>query len=581
MPVARTLKERRWIVEPRFAGAELLARRLGTSPLVAQLLHNRGVGEVEPGEAFLNPSLSQLHDPSLLIGADRAARRIAKAVANDEPIVLYGDYDVDGITGVAILHACLRMVGARVSHYVPHRLEEGYGLNSEAVAKLIADGMKLLVTVDCGVTAVEPVAQAKAAGVEVIITDHHTLGPELPDAMAIVHPDLPGQDYPNPHLAGAGVAFKLAWQVARQICGNDRVDEPMRDFLLDATCMAALGTIADVVPLVGENRAIAVHGLRGLPASKRPGIRALLEASNLGESKLDAYHVGFVLAPRLNACGRMGHADLAIELLTEAEAPRCAEIAAYLNQQNTQRQKTERGISEEAAAMVAAAGMDADERRSIVLAGADWHGGVIGIVASRLVDRFRRPTVLVAFNGDGIGQGSGRSVAGFNLYDALAACGEHLESFGGHAMAAGVRVRRDRVEAFAEAFEQYAREHLAQDMIQPTLRIDAEARLGSIDHNLAAHVQRLAPFGQGNPSPLVAVRGCRLLGPPKRMGRSGNTVSLMLGQNGSRMRAVGFGMGELADRLAGVNEIDVACEPTINRFNGRVNVELILRDVGW
>ncbi|HUS90812.1 MAG TPA: single-stranded-DNA-specific exonuclease RecJ [Phycisphaerae bacterium] len=570
----------RWVLAPPFDGAEAMARRLGVAPLVAQVLANRGLTDVEAAKAFLAPKLSDLHDPLLLPGVVPAAERIARAVAAGERIVIYGDYDVDGMTAVAILHACLRMLGARAEFYVPHRLDEGYGVNTEAVRKIVADGAELIVTVDCGISAAGPLRQATDAGVDVIVTDHHSPPEVLPDVVAVVHPRVPGSEYPNADLSGAGVAFKLAWQVARAVCGRDRVDEPMRNFLLDATCLAALGTIADVVPLVGENRSLATYGLRGLPETTHPGLRALLEAADLTGTKLDAYHVGFLLAPRLNACGRMGHARLAVELLTDAAPDRCRSIAQYLNQQNAERQKVERAIAAEAVEMVVARGLDAPEHRIIVLASEDWHGGVIGIVASRLVDRFGRPAILVAFNGDG-GQGSGRSVPGFHMRDALAACSEHLVSFGGHAMAGGIRIERDRIEAFAEAMGAYARQNLRAEDLTACLNLDAEATLASLSYATASHVARMAPFGQGNPEPVVAVRSCQVVGPPRRMGRGGGTASVVLAQNGAKLRAVGFGMGDLADHLVGIHTVDVAAVPRLNTFRGATNVELELKDVAW
>lgn len=570
----------RWVVAGPFGRAEDLARRLGTTPLVAQVLANRGMTEVDAARQFLNPRLSDLHDPALLPGISAAADRIARAVRDGEKMVIYGDYDVDGMTAVAILHACLRMLGAEADFYVPHRLDEGYGVNAEAVSKIVADGAQLLITVDCGISAVEPLRAAADAGVDVIVTDHHSLPDELPEVTAIVHPRAPGGAYPNGDLAGAGVAFKLAWQVARTVCGRDRVDEPMRDFLLDATCLAALGTIADVVPLLGENRSLATFGLRGLPATKHPGLRALLEASGLTGEKLDAYHVGFLLAPRLNACGRMGHARLAVELLTRASPERAKSIAEYLNQQNAERQRIERAIAAEAAEMVVSGGLDDPDNRVIVLASQDWHGGVIGIVASRMVDRFSRPTILVAFNGEG-GQGSGRSIPHFHMRDALAACSRHLKSFGGHAMAGGLRIERDRIEPFARAMGDYAREHIPPERLTPSLAIDAETTLRALSYTAAEHVTRLAPFGEGNPPPVVAARNCRLISAPRRMGRNGDTVSLLLGQDDSRIRAVGFGMGDLVDHLAGIHVVDVAGMPTLNHFRGRTSVELQLKDVLW
>ena len=570
---------RRWDIAPPYDGADDLARHLHTSPLVAQMLHNRGLGNPTAGEAFLNPKLADLHPPESLDGCVQAARRIARAVADNEKILVYGDYDVDGITGVTILQSLLRMVGAEPDFYVPHRLEEGYGVNVEAVRKMIADGVKLIITVDCGMSAAGPLAEAADAGIDVIVTDHHTPPEQLPPAVAIVHPSLPGGNYANPHLAGAGVAFKLAWQVAKEICGNHRVDPPMKKFLLDATCLAALGTIADVVPLVGENRVLSVFGLRGLPATDHVGIRALIESASLTGEKLDAYHVGFVLAPRLNACGRMGHARLAVELLTGASPERSREIADYLTKQNAKRQRVERRITEQAIQLVEEGGLADADHRAIVLANDDWHGGVIGIVASRLVGRFSRPALLIAINDDGCGQGSGRSIPGFHMRDALAACGEHLESFGGHAMAGGLRAAGDRVDDFASAFVTYANEHITDQQLTPTLHVDAETSLAALNYNAVEHLERMAPFGQGNPRPLVALRDCEVVTPPKRMGRTGTTVGMVLGQNGTTIRAVGFGMGDLADYLVGINRIDVVAEPALNRYRGRVNTELHLRDV--
>ena len=570
--------QRMWEVAPVYQGADDLARRVGTASLVAQILHNRGVTDPQAGKAFLNPRLSDLHPPELLGGCVDAARRIAAAVAGKKRIVIYGDYDVDGITGVAILHAALRLVGGQVDYYVPHRLEEGYGVNAQAVAKLIESGAEVLITVDCGISANEPLATAKAAGLEVIITDHHAPPDDLPVADAIVHPVLPTGAYPNPDLSGSGVALKLAWQIAKEVCGQGRVDEAMRNFLLEATCLAALGTIADVVPLLGENRCLAVYGLRGLPATQHPGLRALLESAKLTGERLDAYHVGFLLAPRLNACGRMGHAREAVELLTDVAPDRAAQIAAYLTQQNAHRQKVEREITEQAVEMVLTGGLDRPDNRVIVLASDHWHGGVIGIVASRLVDRFNRPAFLVAFNGDG-GQGSCRSIPGFDIRKALAACGGHLKTFGGHAMAGGLRIDREKLEDFTAAMLAYAGDHVATEQLSPPLRIDAEASLSGLSYNVVEHISRLAPFGQGNPPPVLAMRRCRMLSAPRRMGRNGGTVSLMLSQGQASLRAVGFGMGELADALVGVGEIDVAAQPVLNQYNGHTTVELQLQDV--
>ena len=570
----------RWEIAESFDGAESLGRELRLHPLVAQVLHNRGLDDPARAGQFLDPKLTDMHDPELLAGAVEAADLIAKAVSAGRKIVIYGDYDVDGITGTAILHAILRMVDANVDYYVPHRLAEGYGLNIEAVDKLIADGAEMMITVDCGVTAVEAVARAVDAGLEVIVTDHHSFGDQLPPAAAIVHPSLPGGKYPNTDLAGAGVAFKLAWQVARTICGSNRVDARMRQFLLDATCFAALGTIADVVPLLGENRVLARYGLSGLRGTEHIGLRALLESADLTGEKLDAYHVGFVLGPRLNAAGRMGHARLAVEMLTGASAERSREIAQYLDEQNTERRKVQDEITEQAVELVHARGFDAPERRAIVVGGEDWHGGVIGIVASRLVGQFGRPAIVISLGGD-VSRGSGRSIDGFDMHEALIACGGHLEGFGGHAMAAGLTIDKHKLDAFSEAFVDYASSHISDEQMKPVLRIDAAVTLSALNYETVRNLAKMAPFGRCNAAPVVVAKDCRVLNGPTRIGRSGTTVSMTLGQDGATIRAVGFGMGDLGDMLAGVNTVDVAFEPQLNTFRGNTTVQAMLRDVRW
>ncbi len=575
----------RWEVAPVFAGADAMANQMKNAPLVAQILYNRGIDDPDAARAFLAPKLTELYDPLELGGVEAAAERLGTAAQGGEKIVIYGDYDVDGMTGTAILHQAIALVGGDVSFYVPHRIDEGYGVNREAVKQLVADGAKLIVTVDCGASAGDVLSEAVAAGCDVIVTDHHIIHGDAPDVTAVVHPTFnPAADakpYGNPYLCGAGVAFKLAWAMLRGICGTERVSDEMRNFLLDATCLAALGTITDVVPLVGENRILATFGLKGLPASSNTGIRALLESANLMGESLDAFHVGFVIGPRLNAAGRMGHAQLAIELLTTSSPQRAREIADYLIKQNTQRQNVERKITQRAKEMVEAGKLDAPENCAIVLADENWHAGVIGIVASRMVDRFHRPAIIFTIDGD-VAQGSGRSIDGFHMSDALTACQEHLISYGGHAMAAGMKVSVDKLDDFTQAFTQYAREHLTESQLTPTLRIDAETTISALSQNVVDQLERLAPFGAKNPRPIVALRNCTLLGAPKRMGRNGQTIGMLLQQDGgATMRAVGFNMGDLADALAGVRNVSVAAQPVLNHFNGRTSVELHLRDVIW
>ena len=577
----------RWRIAPRWAGAAELARRLRLTPLIAQILHNRGLEDVEEVRRFLAPKLTDLHPPELLPGIQLAAERLARAVRDGQRICIYGDYDVDGMTAVAILYRCLALHGAHVDYYVPHRLEEGYGVNIEAVRRIADSGAKVLVTVDCGVSAVEPLSRAAEMGMEVIVTDHHAPPERLPPAVAVVHPSLPGSEYPNPELSGAGVAFKLAWQLGRLLAGGERVDEATREFLLEATSLAALGIIADVVALRGENRVLAAYGLRGLASISHPGIRALIASAGLTGRRLHSDDVGFALAPRLNACGRMGHARLAVELLARAAPERCRRIAEHLERQNRRRQELERHITLQAIEMVERGRLPAPPDHAIVAASEDWHGGVVGIVASRLVERFGRPAVLIALDGER-GHGSARSIEGFHMRDALAACAEHLESFGGHALAGGLRITAGKVADFAEAFTSYARDRLSPELLTPALSIDAEASLAELSYPVVERLERLAPFGHGNPRPVVAVRNARLLREPLRMGRGGESVSLVVGQDApsstgtpqpARMRCVGFGMGYLTEELAGANLIDIAGRPVLNHFNGRTSVEMHLCDV--
>lgn len=577
---------KRWILAPADAEASAkLASRLKVSPLVAQILLNRGLEEQVACERFLSPALKHLHDPADLGGLAAAAERIAKAIRDREKIVVYGDYDVDGITASAILWHAVRVLGGDIDYYIPNRLEEGYGLNAEALAQLCDEGAKLIVTVDCGVTAIEQAKVAKSRGVDLIITDHHDWRVEeeracLPDCRGVVHPRLndDGKTYGNPSLCGAGVAFKLAWGVGTAMSGATRVSETFRAFLLNATALAALGTIADVVPLTGENRALAHFGLKGLVESKLTGLQALIDSAGLAGKALDAYDVGFKLAPRLNAVGRLGHAKLAVEMLTTATESRAHEIAEYLEGQNRERQAVERKIVDQAIAQVAERGLDADDSRAIVLGDETWHAGVIGIVASRLVDKFHRPAVLVSLV-NGHGQGSGRSISGFNLAKALQACGEHLQSFGGHEMAAGLKIESARFEAFREAFNDYARRTISAESLAPRLRIDAVAELPEITAALVNDLARLGPFGHGNPRPLLCCRNLKVAQPPRRVGKTGDHLQIVVRQGQAQMKCIAFGYGAMEPSLQPGTIIDLAVEPQLNEFNGQTRVELGVKDL--
>ncbi|GJM18850.1 MAG: single-stranded-DNA-specific exonuclease RecJ [Phycisphaeraceae bacterium] len=552
--------------------------------LVERVLAARGLTGAE-AQAFCTPALAGLHDPSLIPDLDRAAERILAAARAGEGVVIYGDYDVDGITATAILFHMLRAVApdADVRTYVPHRLEEGYGLNAEAIERLVADGARVIVSVDCGITAIAPAARAKELGADLIITDHHNppaSDADLPDAFAVVHPRRPGSPYPFGDLCGAGVAYKLAWRLATLVCDSDRVTPKLRTLLVELLALGALGSIADVVPLVDENRVITRFGLERIKGSQIEGLRALVEASGLADDKIDAMAVGFRLAPRLNACGRMGHAAEAVELFTTASGARAREIADRLCVLNDERRATERRIADQAMKMAEDAGMTADDRRAIVLAHPDWHPGVIGIVCSRLVERFHRPVILLADKGDRV-TGSARSVPGFNLHAAIAACESYLSSFGGHDMAAGLAADRGNLDAFTEAFTERANDAIAPEDLVGRVSYDCDAELGELSLRSVEALEGLAPFGQGNPSVRLRVRA-RVTAPGEPFGKMGAHLSLRLRDcsgTGPILRAIGWRWAEHASRVVAGTDIEAIVVPKVSRWNGRANVEPELVDL--
>ncbi len=586
---------RQWrIPAPDAARAAEFARALGTSATTAQLLLNRGftIQNLEDAHCFVRPQLSHLIEPDRLGGIPRAADRLARAIRDGERIVIYGDYDVDGITATAILWHAFTLLGgdpSDIQTYVPHRVDEGYGLNSDALLKLVNDGNRVIVSVDCGITALDQALFAQEAGVDLIITDHHEWRirkdnaaekgePDLPEAFALVHPRLPGSDYGNPHLTGAGVAFKLAWEVGKRVTGRPKVSQEMRDFLVEALALAALGTIADVAPLTGENRVIARFGLGGLIRTRLNGLRALIDSAGLGGQNLDSYHVGFLLGPRLNACGRMGHAEQAVHMLTRAEQGEARDIASFLEEQNRQRQTTEKKIVAAAIEQIRDRGWDSEDCPAIVVDGEGWHVGVVGIVASRLVDQFHRPAIVLATE-NGTAAGSGRSIPTFHMAHALAECSACLESHGGHAMAAGLRLQSSYIEAFREQFVALARRDLQGQDLSPTLRADAEVTLDCVNEPLVAELARLGPFGVGNPKPLLVLRDLTVRS-ARACGKNGEHLQLLLDDEaGCRIKAIAFRCGPLAATLKNASRLDLAAEPSINEWNGRISVELTVKDL--
>jgi len=580
MLLSARMKKRQWVIEHWDDRCEQLSKSLKVSPLLAQVLINRGITDSEEASVFLRPKLTELIDPSRMPGIEPAVQRIKQAITNKEKITVYGDYDVDGITGVAILWQILTMLGADVDYYIPHRIDEGYGLNTEAIGNLAKSGTKLLVTVDCGVTAFHSAEMAAQLGLDLIITDHHQRNLELPQAAAIVHPAL-DESYSNQDSAGAMVAFKLAWAIANEFNPGRRLEPKLRDFMLNATSLAAMGTVADIVDLRGENRVLTSYGLKALPGCKLSGIEALIETAGLTGHSLDSFHIGFRLAPMLNAAGRMGHARLAVELLTSDSPVRSIQIAEYLKEQNSLRQQCERKIFKQACEMIVERDLNHPDRKSIVLSSENWHTGVIGIVASRIVDKFYRPTIMInaADTENGMAQGSGRSIPGFNLLSAIRACSQHLNSFGGHKMAAGIRIETDKIGQFAAKLEDYAKQNLNENDVAAKLHIDAAVPLDTFHIETVNELQLLGPFGQGNPEPTFATKGVRLASPPRRVGAGREHLQLAITDNTAAIRCIGFRFGKLEKKLLEHEYFNVAYQPQINTYNGNNSVEFVLTDI--
>jgi len=576
-------QKRQWVITPADDRAAQLAKSLNVSPLLAQVLINRGITDAQVGVGFLRPKLTELISPEKMPGAAGAVDRIKYALEKNQKVTIYGDYDVDGITGVSILWQLLRLLGGDVNYYIPHRIDEGYGLNPEAIRSLAEAGSELLITVDCGVTAFKSAQLAKELGLDLIITDHHQMirrtGAALPEAVAVVHPAL-DQEYPNQDSAGAMVAFKLAWALANELSPGQKLEPRLREFMLNATSLAAMGTVADVVDLRGENRVLTRYGLKAIPHCELSGVQALIESAGLSGRGLDSFDIGFRLAPMLNAAGRMGHARLAVELLTSDSSIRSMQIAEYLKEQNVLRRQCERKIFKQACQMIVEQGANHPDRKSIVLASEDWHTGVIGIVASRIVDKFFRPTIMINTGGENeIAQGSGRSIPGFCLLSAIEACSEHVTGFGGHEMAAGIKIEAERIERFAADFEEYAKQNLNEDDVVSKIHIDAEASLGQFNREMVDELQMLGPFGQGNPEPIFATKGVRLAGTPRRVGQGGNHLQLTITDGVAAVRCIGFRFGRFEKKLLDHEFFNVAYQPQINTYNGASNVQFVLVDV--
>ena len=554
-----------------------LAAELSLSPLLCQVLINRGITDATSARTFLTPSLHDLHDPYQILGMDAAVRRITAAVQQGEPMAVYGDYDVDGVTAAALLMTFFEELGLRVASYIPEREGEGYGLNAEAMHQLARQGTRLLITVDCGSTAVSEVALARELGIDTIITDHHQPPETLPAALAVLNPHQPGCGYPNKHLCGVGLAFKLltALRASMRQIGVLRERLPNLKRHLD---LVALGTIADVTPIRGENRVIVHYGLQELTHTLKPGLQALRQVSGRQGKAANVGEVGFQLAPRLNASGRLGSAAQSLELLMARDREEAQRLAGLLDAVNQQRRTLQRDVEQMVHERIGQH-YGGTPPAAIVLGDADWHLGVVGIVAARIAETYHRPTFLLQINGD-TARGSGRSIPAFDLYNGLQHCAEWLRQFGGHRYAAGLTMAAEHLPALQEAFIRYADDRLGPDDMQPVVRLDAVVLLADITEKLVNELTALAPHGSGNPAPVFAAYGVRRASPIRRLGQEGQHARFRVEQDDVSREAIAFQQGDhVAEVAAGGGEFDIAFTPVINTWRDRRTLELQLRDL--
>ena len=568
-PPARPRLKPRWVypAEPDPAEVRALAAELHLPSLVCRLLLVRGHSGVEPAKEFLRPRLERLHSPHSLPDAEIALDRLVRAAHEGETVLIHGDYDVDGICATTLLTRSLRYFGANPVPFIPRRLEDGYDLSEAGVRAARDVGARLVVTCDCGTSALEPIRALCESGIDVIVTDHHLPGGPLPQCLAVLNPKRPGSTYPDRDLAAVGVAFKLMLGLAEKLGANANPVYNMLD-------LVALATIADVAPLRGENRIFARYGLRLMAETPHQGLRALMRASGVEGRPLTAGRVGFLLAPRLNAVGRLDHALRGVQLLLSEHEPEANRLARELEEMNRRRQEIDRATLEAARKRVDA--LDLDNTYGIVLAEQGWHPGVIGIVASRIVEETARPTVLIALDGT-IGKGSGRAPAPFNLHAGLIECRDLLVRFGGHPAAAGVTIEASRVDEFAARFNEVARARLTPEDLYPELRIDAEISIDEVTDELETLLRHFEPFGVGNPSPVFVSRNVRLAAPARVVGTDG--LKLRISGSVRDRDALGWGMGELVPELGPDVTLDIAYRIERDTYQGETRLQLRLADI--
>lgn len=557
----------RWILPqaPDSGAIEALCGALNLPPLLCRLLVSRGHKDPENAKRYLRPRLEHLHDPATLGDMDRSVERIVRAIRGRETILIHGDYDVDGICSTTILTRTFRWLGGTATPFIPHR-SDGYDLTAAGVAAARAAGASLVVTCDCGTSALAPVRELRQSGIDVIVSDHHLPGGPLPEAYAVLNPRKPGCPSMDKDLCAAGVAFKLAMAVTKAMGASPNPVYNMLD-------LVALATIADVAPLRGENRVLSIYGLRLLNETKNIGLRALIRAAGLDRKQITSGRVGFILAPRLNAAGRVGSAMRGVELLLAPDEATANPIARELEELNGHRQQLDREALDQARDMVRA--LDLEQTYGIVLAAEGWHPGIVGIVASRIVEEFGRPTILISLDGDE-GRGSGRSISPFDLHAGISRCKDLLLRFGGHRSAAGVTIARDRVAEFTQCFNASARAVLTPADLVPELRADLEVELHEVTDSLEALLRHVEPCGIGNPSPVLIARAVRVAAAPRVVGKDG--LRLLLHQGDTQLTALGWGMAARAPEVSDGALIDVAFRLERDEWNGESRLQARLAD---
>lgn len=562
--ISKKYMKKKWqIYEVEQGKVEKIAKQYNLNKLLASILVNRKLDETEI-EDFLNPTRKSFHNPFLMPDMKKAVDRIVKAIQNNEKVIIYGDYDVDGITSITVLKSFLKDRGIFVDSYIPNRLEEGYGLNKQAIDKISQDNYKLMITVDCGISGIDEIEYASSLGIETIVTDHHEVGDRLPNAIAVVDAKRKDNEYPCRDLAGVGVVFKLIQAIGIEL----KLDEKEYLKYLDIVC---IGTISDIVPLVDENRAIAKLGLLLVKQTKNIGLRNLLMSS--GYKNIDSNTISFGVAPRINACGRMGHADEALKLFLSNDIYEVNELVKSLNEYNKIRQDTEKNIYEDAILQIEQNKLD--EQSAIIVSGKGWHHGVIGIVSSKITEVYFKPSILLCDEGD-ILKGSGRSIPGFDLHQALMKCQNTIERFGGHAMAIGITMKPNKLEEFTKQFEEIAKMAKIDEII-PIVNIDAKIDLNYINKEMVESLKMLEPFGEGNKMPVFAFKNLRI--DSIRALSEGKHIKMTLRDNNNMINAIGFNLGKISEEYRIGDKIDVVGTLEINSFNGVDSLQINIKDV--